>query len=301
MELTRRFIFHGHAAALGGRIVRRGEGKDARMVKDGFIDVPGSALTVAGGRSTVSIRPDSLKGDAAEVVKFDAARTFAEGVFDDLKSHYEVTLGTREVADLTTTTRVSATVEGLKVGTAIRLTVDRLHAGLIARSAAGSGETPVEIDEATGLDNVRVVDAAGRTYNLVIELDKTPFTQFSTYSSLMTAANDAKFVRKFGQMLFMREPVEGLAAPPPTGRLLRSEGGQVYGTIVKKIRWRGQAFPDSEIAGNMVRLPGWGRAYFGEILLNHGSRRLTMIRGKLGSLDGGDFGGGDVQDNGSWS
>ena len=27
MELNRRFIFHGHAAALGGRIVRRGEGK----------------------------------------------------------------------------------------------------------------------------------------------------------------------------------------------------------------------------------------------------------------------------------
>jgi hypothetical protein len=28
---------------------------------------------------------------------------------------------------------------------------------------------------------------------------------------------------------------------------------------------------------------------------------LTMIRGKLGSIDGGDFGGGDVQDGGSWS
>jgi hypothetical protein len=51
----------------------------------------------------------------------------------------------------------------------------------------------------------------------------------------------------------------------------------------------------------MVRIPGWGRAYFGEVLLNQGSRRLTMIRGKLGSADGGDFGGGDVQDGGTWS
>jgi hypothetical protein len=54
MELTRRFVFHGHAAALGGRIVRRGEGKAARLVKDGFIDVPGSALTAAGFAATSS-------------------------------------------------------------------------------------------------------------------------------------------------------------------------------------------------------------------------------------------------------
>src|SRR4051812_47350043 len=188
MELTRRFVFHGHAAALGGRIVRRGEGKNARVVKDGFIDLPGSALTVAGGRSTASIAADILKGDAAEVVKFDAARTLAEGVFDDLKGHFDVTLGKRPVGELMTTTRVTATVEGLTVGTMIRLSIGRLHAGLIARSSAASGETPVEIDPDSTLDNVRVTDAAGQTYNLVIDLDKTPFSQYSTYSSLMTAA-----------------------------------------------------------------------------------------------------------------
>jgi hypothetical protein len=301
MELTRRFVFHGHAAALGGRIVRRGEGRGARVVKDGFIDVPGSSLTVAGGRSTASIASDILKGDAAEVVKFDGARTFAEGVFDDLKAHYELTLGKRQVDELTTTTRVSATVEGLKVGTAIRLSVDRFHAGLIARSSAASGETPVEVDPESSLDNVRVIDARGQSYSLVIELDKTPFSQYSTYSSLMTAANDSKFVRKYGQMLFMHDRIEGHAAPPPAGRLLRSDAGQVYGTIVKQIRWKGRPFPGSAITRNIVRIPGWGRAYFGEVLLNHGSRRLTMIRGQLGSLDGGDFGGGDVQDGGTWS
>jgi hypothetical protein len=301
MELNRRFVFHGHAAALSGRIVRRGEGKAARVVKDGFIDLPGSALTVAGGRSTVSISSGMLKGDAAEVVKFDAARTFAEGVFDDLKGHYEVTLGNRQVDELTTTTRVNATVEGLNVGTAIRLLVDRFHAGLIARSSAASGETPVEIDPDSGLDNVRVIDADGQSYSLVIDIDETPFSQYSTYSSLMTAANDSKFVRKFGQMLFMHDKIEGHAAAPPTGRLLRSDGGQIYGTIVKQIRWKGKPFPGSEISRNIVRIPGWGRAFFGEVLLNHGSRRLTMIRGKLGSLDGGDFGGGDIQDGGTWS
>jgi hypothetical protein len=301
MELTRRFVFHGHAAALGGRIVRRGEGKAAKVVKDGFIDVPGSALTVAGGRSTASIAGDLLKGDAAEIVKFPAARTFAEGVFDDVKGHYDVTLGKRPVDELTTTTRVTATVEGLKVGTAIQLSIDRLHAGLIARSSAASGETPVEIDPDSTLDNVRVIDAGGQSYNLVIDLDKTPFSQYSTYSSLMTAANDAKFVRKYGQMLFMHDTIEGHATPPPAGRLLRSDGGQVYGTIVKQIRWRGRAFPGAEITRNAVYIPGWGRAFFGEVLLNQGSRRLTMIRGKLGSENGGDFGGGDVQDGGTWS
>jgi hypothetical protein len=301
MELTRRFVFHGHAAALGGRIVRRGEGKAARVVKDGFIDVPGSALTVAGGRSTFSIPSDILKGDAAAVVQFGTARTFAEGVFDDVKAHYEVTIGKRQADELTTTTRVNATVEGLTVGSVIRLSIDRFHAGLIARSSAASGDTPVEVDPESRLDNVRVVDADGKSYSLIVELDETPFCQHSTYSSLMTAANDAKFVRKYGQMLFMHDKIEGHLAPPATGRLLRSDGGQVYGTIVKQIRWKGRPFPGAEIARNMVRIPGWGRAFFGEVLLNQGSRRLTMIRGKLGSADGGDFGGGDVQDGGSWS
>jgi hypothetical protein len=301
MELIRRFVFHGHAAALGGRIVRRGEGKAARVVKDGFIDVPGSALTVAGGRSTFSIPPDVLKGDAADVVKFATARTFAEGVFDDVKAHYEVTLGKRQADELTTTTRVNATVEGLMVGTAIRLSIDRFHSGLIARSSAASGDTPVEVDPESRFDNVRLIDATGKNYSLIVELDDTLFRQHSTYSSLMAAANDAKFVRKYGQMLFMHDQIDGHAAPPPAGRLLRSDGGQVYGTIVKQIRWKGQPFPGAEISRNAVRIPGWGRAFFGEVLLNQGSRRLTMVRGKLGSADGGDFGGGDVQDGGTWS
>lgn len=301
MELTRRFVFHGHAAALGGRIVRRGEGKNAKFVKDGFIDVPGSALTVAGGRSTASIPPDILTGDAAAVVKFDKASTFAEGIFDDARGHYDVTLGKRPIDELQTTTRVNATVEGLKVGTAIRLTIDRLHSGLIARSSAASGETPVEIDRQSRIDNVRVFDVDDQVYNLVVELDHAPFRQYTTYSSLMNAANDLKFVRKYGQMLFMHDKIEGHASPPPAGRLLRSDGGQVYGTIVKSITWKGRAFPGSEISRNIVRIPNWGRVYFGEVLLNQGSRRLTMVRAKLGSLDGGDFGGGDVQDGGTWS
>ena len=34
MPISRRYMFHGHAAPLGGRIVRMGEGKDAKAIKD---------------------------------------------------------------------------------------------------------------------------------------------------------------------------------------------------------------------------------------------------------------------------
>jgi hypothetical protein len=301
MELTRRFVFQGYAAAVGGRIVRRGEGKNARQVRNGFIDAPGSALSVVGGRSTASFPGSILTGDAAEVVKFAKAMTSAEGLFDDLKGHFDVTLGSRRTDELTTTTRVSATVEGLEVGTVIRLAMDRLHAGLVAKSSAASGETPVEIDPQTRFENVRVIDAAGQAYSLVIELDRGPFSTHNTYSKLMTAANERGFVKKHGPMLFMHADVTGRSTPPPAGRMLRTDDGQVYATIVKQIRWKGRPFPDSEIDGNSVRLPGWGRAFFGEVLIARGSRRLTMIRGKLGSADGGDFGGGDVLDGGTWS
>jgi hypothetical protein len=55
-----RFVFHGHAAALSGRIVRVGEGTKAKFVKNAFIDLPAAALPAAGGRSTARLSRKQL-------------------------------------------------------------------------------------------------------------------------------------------------------------------------------------------------------------------------------------------------
>ena len=51
----------------------------------------------------------------------------------------------------------------------------------------------------------------------------------------------------------------------------------------------------------MVVLPGFGRVFFGELLIAQYSRRLTMVRMALGSDAGGSASAGDVETNGSWS
>ncbi|MGE3511101.1 MAG: hypothetical protein AB7N65_19690, partial [Vicinamibacterales bacterium] len=148
MPLTRRYLFHGHAAALGGRIVRLGEGKQAKLVKDGFIDLPASSLTVVGGRSQARLDGGLLSGTASQVVRFASAQAISEGVFDDLKAHFAVTLGERSAESLTTTTRVSAEVIDLEVGLPdnVRMRVRRVRGGLTSRNASSSGETPVQLD-----------------------------------------------------------------------------------------------------------------------------------------------------------
>jgi len=62
----------------------------------------------------------------------------------------------------------------------------------------------------------------------------------------------------------------------------------------------GETMVGAHIENNMVVIPDFGRLFFGELLISRYERRLTMVRGALGSDSGGDSSAGDVQDNGSW-
>lgn len=306
MPQTRRYLFHGHAAALGGRIVRLGEGRQAELIKDGFIDLPGSALTVVGGRSTAKLDAKQLTGRAADVVRFGSATTFSQGVYDDLKGHFAVTLGERSAETLTSTTKVGAEVVGLEVGLAhgVRLRVRRVRGGFTSQSASTGAETPVQLDPDTAFEDVTLVDKAGKSYTLAVEVESSVFTEHDTYSKLTTAAGSVAFRKRFGHTLFLEAPTGGsktiVQAPP----LKRTDGGAVQGTIVKPLRWKGAEFPGSRIdadARHSVFVPGLGTLFFGELSIARKARRLTMIRATLGSPAGGDVAMCDIQNNGEWS
>jgi hypothetical protein len=305
MPDTRRYEFHGEAAALGGRIVRIGEGKDAKPVEDGFIDLPGSALTAVGGRSTAQLVGAQLTQPvASSVVRFTSATTSAEGVFDDLQGQFAVTKGERDVSTLKATTTVRAEVQGLEVGRKgdVQLKARRVRAGFTARSALYGGETPVHLDADTTFDSVTFVDRDGKAYTLVVDVETGVFGQHDTFSTLIAAASELTFIRTFGHALHLL----GLAGtePAPTApSLTRTDGGAVQGTIVKPLEWKGPAFPNASIDPNrpyFVVIPGLGTIYFGEITIARQSRRVTMIRARLGSPAGGDVAACDMQDNGSW-
>ena len=310
MPDSRRYVFHGHAAALGGRIVRMGQDKGARIVKDGFIDLPASALTVAGGRSTARIDPSQLTHpDVKKIVRFEKATAFSEGIFDDVKGHFAVTQGQREESTLTATTTVRAEVLGLQVGLQgdgnVRMVINGVRAGFTSRSGSAGGETPVQLEKDTGFDGnvVTFIDEKGKPFTLVVDIERDVFFEHDTFSGLTAAAGASKFLRKFGHTLHLSS-LAGSKQLPTAPPLIRTDGGAVQGTIVKPIAWKGAAFPESRIdpdRPNNVFIPGLGTIFFGEITIARQSRRLTMVRGKLGSPFGGHLAAVDVQDNGGLS
>jgi len=305
MRDTRRYEFHGEATALGGRIVRIGEGKDAKPVEDGFIDLPASALTAVGGRSTTQLVGAQLTQPvASSVVRFTSATTAAEGVFDDLRGQFAVTNGGRDLSTLTATTRVRAGVQGLEVGLRgeVQLKVQRVRGGFTSQSASSSGETPVQLDADTAFDGVTFVDKDGKAYTLVVDVETGVFGDYDTFSKLTAAISELEFMRNFGHTLHLSGVADTGTAPtaPP---LSRTDGGAVQGTIVKPITWQGPAFPNASIdpgRPHFVVIPGLGTIYFGEITIGRESRRVTMIRARLGSPAGGDVAACDFIDNGGW-
>jgi len=198
MELRRRFVFRGNAAAIGGRIVRPTD-----LILDSIVT---SSLTVVGGRS----RQRAGAAKFGDWISFSEANTSAEGLFDDVQRQIDFTNGKVQEDYLSTTTNVTADVVSLVVGNRPRLTIKHLHAALNSKSPTGSGEPPISVGADTVIEGV-AVDGHG----LTIELNLPPFQRNDTLSKLMAASDDPAFVKDSGDQLFMTPATATAAAPPP--------------------------------------------------------------------------------------
>jgi hypothetical protein len=282
MDIRRRFVFRGNAAAIGGRIVRP---KDL-VIESGVA----SSLTTVGGRS-------QSKGGAlqfGDFVSYGSASTLAEGVFDDFAKHVELSHERIAEESLRTTTRVHAELVGLSVGNKVKLTVKRLHAALMSKSPTASGEPAIAAGAETTIEGA-AIDGHG----LAFDLATTLFQKYDTRAKLLTAADDPQFVKESGDCLFMRATAAGAPAPA-MGRLLHA-CGTIHATIVRSIRWAGDPYPGATIDHNVVTVPDFGKIFFGELLITDLSRRLTLVRMELGSPDGGTVAATDVETTGIWS
>ena len=172
MELKRRFIFNGHAIAIGGRIVRP---------EDVILDPKGSsALPVTGGRTSSSLKAMRF----GKFVRFASAETLAEGLFDQTKQVIALTHKRVREEELTTTTTVRAEVNGLIVGDEGLLQVKRIRGTLVSKSpSVAEAETAIKLGNDTTIDGVAVGE-----HKLTIELNKTLFQEHDTYSKLKKAA-----------------------------------------------------------------------------------------------------------------
>lgn len=279
MDLTRRFVFRGNAAALGGQIYRP---------KTIIVDVGGaSSLGVSGGRSQAQIKGKSF----GDIIKFGSATTLAEGLFDDEKTARAVTDHRGHQEDLSSTTTVTSDIRELAVGQNPVFSAKRIRATLVSRKPDHSGEPSIAPAKDT---TIQGVDIGGRVLNVKLNTDL--FQKYDTRSKFAAAADDAKFVRSYAQHLLTNTTIEGQQRRPG----LVARDGIIYTTIVEKIEWKGKAYPGATIDGHTVIVPEFGTVFFGELLIASAERRLTMVRFELGSPIGGYTDAGDVSSNGSF-
>jgi hypothetical protein len=279
MEMERRFVFRGSAAAAGGRISRP---------KDIIIDATGaSALTVSGGRSRGALARTSYGG----LVSVGSAETLAEGIFDDRKLTRALTYQRVREDALTTTSTVRTRVRDIVVGKQPALRVEELRAALTAGSPRTSGEPSIRTKDL----RIGRVDIDGHV--LVVEVDTELFDKYDTRAKLLTAADKPAFVKQRGACLVCGPVSAGRGA---ASQFLTQSDGTIYASVVRAIRWRGKPYPNSVIDGHMVLVPGFGQLFFGEIFISAMSRRLTMMRLRLGSPVGGFLAFSEVETNGTW-
>ena len=281
MDMTRRFVFHGDACAFSGRIVRP---------VDIVLESKGSStLPVTGGR----LRSQVPRTRFGKFVRIGSSSTLAEGLFDNPKRVLAASHGRLREDELTATTVVSAEVKDVVIGEKPVLRVRRLRASLTSKSPQASGEPFIRLSADAVIEGVKI-----DRYGLIVELNHTLFQRYDTHSKLRSAVDDKNFVRTHGNTLLMNTPIEGPIASP-VGELVESSG-IIYATIVKSLRWAGKPYPGAEIEHHSIKVPDFGRIFFGEIFIGRKWRRLTMMRLKLGSPMALDMACAEIDANGTW-
>jgi hypothetical protein len=85
----------------------------------------------------------------------------------------------------------------------------------------------------------------------------------------------------------------GYCLKHPVGR--RTSGGYIVTSFVRSIRWR-----NKKIKGNVLSLKGFGKIYFGEVLMNEYNRRVTLVRLAMGSTVEAEAAYAEADPNGTW-
>jgi hypothetical protein len=257
----RRYVFRGHASGVSAHI---------RRPEDQLLPVQGcSNLPVIGGYHETNLGPNQL----GKWVSFDAVSTSARGDYRDPADGVATTTGAIAFDAAPIQTTVLADVRGLVI--LGRVNVARAAIGLVARSPEGNADPSIRL-EGNLLEGVQIDG-----FRLAITLAED-FYQLHDTREKLVKAHAAGLAPEHQHLLV---PLDGSAPPAAT---FPEANGIVKCTIVRKIAWDGAPHPDASIHGHVVRVPGLGKIYFGELFATRQSRRLTMVRFQLGSNDGGE-------------
>ncbi len=276
LPVEKRFFFHANAVALAGHV---------RRPEDFYIPaVASSCLPVTGGIGRAAEKGAKF----GDLLSYENAATHVSGDFIDAKLAIDFTQGNYGENGLATETSAQSSLTGLRITSGNRvLEIEVLEAKMAATSDR-QGATNFHSLSAE-FQNVRVDDVG-----LTIVSHCDVFQIFGTKQSLTEAfAASQDFRDRYGACFFSAE------GPDPGRQQIPESDGLIYGTIVSTLEWEGKAPEGAVISGNRVTIEDFGSIYFGEIVIEEGFRRLTLLRFQLGSPTGGEGSGVEVQTNGS--
>jgi hypothetical protein len=220
-----------------------------------------STLPTTGGHG--SARVENFKFH--EFISFKAGYTHVSGGFQD--------------SDQSNNTLVTSVLEGLNMLDV--LTADRIVCRLYSKHHQDAAEGRVTM-HGSKFENLAI---CGHPVN--IKLDFGLFEDIQTYEEAQEAyKSNEKFKRVASDPLQTGEP---LPEQKSNGAFLCSlvEGGRIEVNA-----------PGVQVSGHSLYVPGFGKAYFAESFISHGTRTLTMLRFELGSTTGGSGSGGGGSTNG---
>jgi hypothetical protein len=290
-SIEKRFIYHANAVAFAAHF-RRPSDFQAKAVAS-------SCLPVTGGQAEAASGPQNFH----EIVSFASAATSAHGDFADTRRAVDFSRGNFGENELSTQTFVDARLSGLKIsvaqdhpptaaGKTVTFAVQELHARL---ESASDRRNPIAF---RGLEaTIKGVSVDG--HELIVNTAPEICTQHETYDKLVKAyETDGNFRKQYGGLFYPTGNEKTGVGALLAKHTIPNAGGIIVGTLVSSLRWGGQAAAGTEIRGNRLLIEGIGSIYFGEIIFEQSSRRLTLLRFQLGSPVGADGSACDVQSNG---
>ncbi len=260
----RRFVYRGNAVGASGRIVRM----DPLCGLDHILPVQAaSSLPVTGGLSeSIMDRPYCFKVTSPkprELFYVGYAHTRTEGYYDPEQRAWK--------------TRSRASVRD------VHLLGGRIAVEAFVAELSKTQGLHDDLPEITPSEDCHIRGLSLDGVPVRVKLTTDHFRKGATRAMLCSlVSSDAGLCRRIR--------VNEECCP--------SKGIEAY-HMVDEITFPEGKPADVEVeARNCIHWVGVGRIYLAELLVSDLSRRLTMFRVKLGSSDGGEFSGGEVEDNG---
>jgi hypothetical protein len=298
----KRFIFHGAALAFGGRI---------RRPDDLFLKAAAASnLPVTGGlvESHLASQEETKPFHYKDVITFSSAYSRAHGDYLDPKQALEFTNSNHGTNNLPTSTSVEARLENLKIDVidpAARSLRRTFTAGLlhVQMTSTSNRREPIAFSSlGVKFEGIQLTTGDGMDIaTLQVETATDIFSIHDTKAKLLKAySDDSDFRKAHSHMLLPlgEQDKGGLGGMFVAHKIPYADKGLFAATVVKSLKWAGAPPPGTEIVGNRLTIEGFGRIFFGEILIDENLRRVTLLRFELGSPFGGDASACDVGSNG---